>query len=75
MTRPIPSSVLRFMDTIEELCGEEHRSWAINFKASFANTLETTLKIDEDGTSFLLTGDIPAMWLRDSTAQLKPYLF
>ncbi|HEL0661138.1 TPA: glycoside hydrolase family 125 protein [Streptococcus equi subsp. zooepidemicus] len=75
MTRPIPSSVLRFMDTIEELCGEEHRSWAINFKASFANTLETTLKTYDDGTSFLLTGDIPAMWLRDSTAQLKPYLF
>ncbi|MGT2934368.1 glycoside hydrolase family 125 protein [Streptococcus castoreus] len=75
MTRPIPTSVVQFMDKIEELCGEQHRSWALNFKSSFANTLATTLKTSDDGTSFLLTGDIPAMWLRDSTAQMKPYLF
>ncbi|CQR25669.1 twin-arginine translocation pathway signal [Streptococcus varani] len=75
MKRPIPASVLQFMDKIEKACGDQHSDWALNFRTSFANTLETTLKTYEDGTSFLLTGDIPAMWLRDSTAQMKPYLF
>lgn len=40
----------------------------------FANTLLTTVNRHQDGTTFVLTGDIPAMWLRDSTAQVRPYL-
>lgn len=44
------------------------------FARCFENTLGTTFREMPDGTLFLLTGDIPAMWLRDSTAQLGPYL-
>jgi meiotically up-regulated gene 157 (Mug157) protein len=44
------------------------------FASCFENTLGTTLREQPDGTLFMLTGDIPAMWLRDSTAQLTPYL-
>lgn len=44
------------------------------FARCFENTLGTTLTALPDGTLFMLTGDIPAMWLRDSTAQLAPYL-
>ncbi|PJJ73636.1 hypothetical protein CLV46_3230 [Diaminobutyricimonas aerilata] len=44
------------------------------FESCFRNTLSTTMRELPDGTLFLLTGDIPAMWLRDSTAQLTPYL-
>lgn len=70
----VPNSIKEFMKTITELCGKKHENWAINFNAAFANTLTTTIKKQTDNTTFLLTGDIPAMWLRDSTAQVRPYL-
>ncbi|WP_130859469.1 glycoside hydrolase family 125 protein [Gracilibacillus phocaeensis] len=70
----IPNSIQKFMNEITEKCGEKHPDWAKNFNAAFANTLLTTVNRHEDGTTFLLTGDIPAMWLRDSTAQVRPYL-
>ncbi len=38
------------------------------------NTAETTVSVEDDGTTFVITGDIPAMWLRDSAAQLTPLL-
>ena len=72
--KEIPISVQNFMEDITKKCGEKHSKWAKNFNACFANTLQTTVKKLDDGTTFLLTGDIPAMWLRDSTAQVRPYL-
>ena len=47
------------------------------FENCFPNTLDTTVKHKvENGRpdTFVLTGDINAMWLRDSTAQVWPYL-
>ncbi len=44
------------------------------FTACYLNTLETTVELLDDGTTFVVTGDIPAMWLRDSTAQVLPYV-
>jgi uncharacterized protein len=47
------------------------------FENCFPNTLDTTVRFTVDNgkpDTFIITGDIPAMWLRDSTAQVWPYL-
>jgi len=47
------------------------------FGNCFPNTLDTTVEFGvDDGKpdTFVITGDINAMWLRDSTAQVWPYL-
>lgn len=43
------------------------------FHHCMTDTLSTTIQTDERGT-FILTGDIPAMWLRDSVCQIRPFL-
>lgn len=44
------------------------------FRRCFVNTWETTVHRKGE-TTFVLTGDIPALWLRDSAAQVRPYVF
>ena len=45
------------------------------FRNCFPNTLDTTVHYDEStGLTFVYTGDIHAMWLRDSGAQVWPYV-
>lgn len=70
----IPKCATDFMKNITDLCGDKHAHWAKNFNKCFTNTLQTTVKRLEDNSTYIITGDIPAMWLRDSTAQVRAYL-
>ena len=47
------------------------------FENCFPNTLDTTVYYKEENgrpNTYVITGDIDAMWLRDSSAQVWPYL-
>jgi len=47
------------------------------FENCFPNTLDTTVThttVNGRPDTYVITGDIDAMWLRDSTAQVSPYL-
>jgi len=47
------------------------------FENCFPNTLDTTVRYSTTGgkpDTFVITGDIEAMWLRDSAAQVWPFL-
>lgn len=54
---------------------DEELAWL--FENCYPNTLDTTVTlkiINGRPDTFVITGDINAMWLRDSTAQVWPYL-
>lgn len=57
----------------EKLLAKGKTKLAAMYKQCFRSTWDTTLQ-RSDGTVFLITGDIPAMWLRDSSAQVYHYL-
>ncbi len=53
------------------------RELAWLFENCFPNTLDTTVDfevVNNKPDTYVITGDIDAMWLRDSTAQIWPYL-
>ena len=68
------------IDSVTEAVATQitHPKLAEMFRKCFPNTLDTTVHYaeDEDGEpdTFVYTGDIPAMWLRDSGAQVWPYV-
>lgn len=79
----IPKSQRRFnSEAIENLISSMKKKirdpelgWL--FENCFPNTLDTTVDfemINGKPDTYVITGDIDAMWLRDSTAQVWPYL-
>lgn len=80
--RPLPD-LRKFKSTaIEDVIKEVKSAITSNelqwlFENCFPNTLDTTVTFSNEGEhpdTFVITGDIDAMWLRDSSAQVWPYL-
>ncbi len=82
--RPAPEQRLFASESIEKKIKEvkallrdaPYLAWM--FENCFPNTLDTTIHYstteDGDDDTFVYTGDIHAMWLRDSGAQVWPYV-
>lgn len=64
-------ALLMALTLIVPLTGGRHRS--IEAPTLF-HTLFNDFFLEDDGTTYVQTGDIPAMWLRDSSAQTIPYV-
>ena len=68
------------IDSVTEAVAAQitHPKLAEMFRKCFPNTLDTTVHYSEDENgepdTYVYTGDIPAMWLRDSGTQVWPYL-
>lgn len=68
-------AVEKTIKTIKKSIADEELAWI--FENCFPNTLDTTVKFYRKNNkpyTYVITGDIDAMWLRDSSAQVYPYL-
>ena len=60
---------------VQKSIGNQELAWM--FGNCFPNTLDTTVDfelVNGRPDTYVITGDIDAMWLRDSSAQVYPYL-
>ena len=68
-------AVEKTIQNIQSSLGNRELAWM--FGNCFPNTLDTTVDfqmLDGKPDTYVITGDIDAMWLRDSSAQVWPYL-
>lgn len=68
-------AVEKKIDEVKKMLTNPYLAWM--FENCFPNTLDTTVhyrKLKGEDDTFVYTGDIHAMWLRDSGAQVWPYV-
>ncbi|HEX7339280.1 MAG TPA: glycoside hydrolase family 125 protein [Rhodanobacteraceae bacterium] len=71
----VSPAVERELARVKAKIGDPKLAWM--FENCYPNTLDTTVHtgtVDGKPDTFIVTGDIDAMWLRDSSAQVWPYL-
>lgn len=69
----IPKAIIKHMNKYSERLRHYPRLRNM-YESCYMSTIKTALRKQADGSYFVLTGDIPAMWLRDSTAEVVIYL-
>lgn len=69
----LPSTLLAHLEHAQEPLASLPGLFDL-YRTCFASMYETTAKLLPEGEAFVVTGDIPAMWLRDSSAQVRHYL-
>lgn len=70
-SKAVEKAILEFKSNVKN----KELGWL--FENCFPNTLDTTVTFSTNNgqpDTYVITGDIDAMWLRDSTAQVWPYL-
>jgi meiotically up-regulated gene 157 (Mug157) protein len=68
-------SVEEVIQRVKQRITDPHLAWM--FENCYPNTLDTTVRVGSVNgkpDTFIITGDIDAMWLRDSSCQVWPYL-
>lgn len=70
-SKSIENAIIKFKSKVKD----KEQAWL--FENCFPNTLDTTVFFNGDKQNpdtYVITGDIDAMWLRDSCAQVWPYI-
>ena len=70
----IPAAVTEHIDKVCARLEKSSPKLAQLYRNCFPNTIATTIQEQDDGSLFVITGDIPAMWLRDSAPQVDHYI-
>jgi len=71
----VSKAVEELIARVKAKIGDAELAWM--FENCYPNTLDTTVEMSELGgrpDTFVITGDIDAMWLRDSACQVWPYV-
>jgi len=71
----VSRSVEEMIQRVKGKIRDPHLAWM--FENCYPNTLDTTVQagvVDGNPDTFIITGDIDAMWLRDSSCQVWPYV-
>ncbi|MEB1528143.1 glycoside hydrolase family 125 protein [Xanthomonas sp. WHRI 7945] len=71
----VSAAVEKHLRAIKADIGDPRLAWL--FENCYPNTLDTTVRTGTRNgkpDTFVITGDIEALWLRDSSAQVHPYI-